>query len=109
MSNFGVMASRNVQFKLNSGKYNREAFMALFEKMKDPIYLKSKLHNEVKQAGRIDLDCFKQGNTSERIFYYTRDKTIFLGDIFMHDEYERFIANGRLLVSELEKERFTEL
>jgi hypothetical protein len=104
-----IFVSRRVQDKLASGRYDRSIFMELFARMKDPVYLKSKLHNQVKQAGRIDLDCFKQGNSSERIFFFVKGKALYIGDIFMHDEYERFIANGRLIKAELEQEQFETL
>ena len=63
--------------------------------------MQNKLHNEIKKKGRIDLDCYKAGSTSERIFYYTEGKSVYICDIFLHDEYERLIEDGELL-----KEKF---
>jgi hypothetical protein len=68
------------------------------------LHLQSKLHNEIKKSGKIDLDCYKAGSTSERIFYYTEGKNIYICDIFMHDEYERQIQDGELSKARFKKD-----
>jgi putative CRISPR-associated protein (TIGR02619 family) len=96
-----VYISPVVSKKLSSGDYNNVVFENLFKKFRDPLHLQSKLHNEIKKKGRIDLDCYKAGSTSERIFYYTEWKSVYICDIFLHDEYERLIEDCELL-----KEKF---
>ncbi|MBI4687429.1 MAG: putative CRISPR-associated protein [Nitrospirae bacterium] len=96
--------SPTVLKKLSSGEYNKGLFEGLFNKMKDPIHVQSKLHNEVKRKG-IDLDCYKPGATSERIFFFMEDKKIYICDIFLHDEYEKLLERGELLRDKFEKEK----
>lgn len=93
-----------VSKKLSSGGYNKDLFEGLFNKMKDPIHLQSKLHYEVKKKG-IELDCYKPGSTSERIFLFMEDKKIYICDIFLHDEYEKLLEKGELLRSKFEKDK----
>lgn len=97
-----------VKKKLDSGQYNRLSFEGYFDKMKDPIHLQSKLHPEVKQKGRVDLECYKPGNTNERIFFYSKGKGIYICDIFMHDEYERELNRGGLLREKYNNNDFLE-
>jgi putative CRISPR-associated protein (TIGR02619 family) len=105
-----VFYSSVVKRKISSGSYNREVFMGYFRKMRDPIHLQSKLHNEVKKEGRIDLECYKPGATNERIFFYTEGKNLYICDIFMHDEYERLLKEGGLLKKRfINKSQFKEL
>lgn len=98
-----VYISPVVSQKLLSGGYDRVVFENLFKKFRDPLHLQSKLHNEIKKSGKIDLDCYKAGSTSERIFYYTEGKSVYICDIFMHDEYERLIEDGELLKARFKK------
>ncbi|MFQ5456194.1 MAG: putative CRISPR-associated protein [Nitrospirota bacterium] len=100
-----IYISPKVKKKLSSGSsLNRDKFEALFKKMRDPVHLKDKLHPEIKRKGEIDLECYKQGATSERIFFYTREKGVYICDIDMHDEYERAIKRGeRLLIERFEQ------
>jgi hypothetical protein len=99
-----VFISPIVSKKLSSGGYDKELFENLFKKFKDPQHLQSKIHNEVKKKGKIDLDCYKAGDTGERIFYYTEGKSVYICDIFMHDEYERQIKDGELLKAGFKKD-----
>lgn len=100
-----VYISPEVSKKLSSGEYKRELFQDLFRKMRDPIHLQRKLHNEVKKKGKIDLDCYKPGSTSERILFYTDKKNVYVCEIFMHDEYERALEKGGLLRENFEKNK----
>ncbi|MBI5749388.1 MAG: putative CRISPR-associated protein [Nitrospinae bacterium] len=104
-----VYISTNVSKKLDSGKYDRNTFENLFKKMKDPIHLQAKLHNEVKEKDRIDLDCYKPGSTNERLFFYIEGKKVYICDIFMHDEYESILKEGELLREDFDKKSFTEI
>lgn len=54
-----VYLSETVSKKLSSGGYDRQAVDSLFQKMKDPVYLQSKLHPEVKKSESVDLECYK--------------------------------------------------
>lgn len=99
-----VYISPVVSKKLSSGAYDRDLFENLFKKFRDPLHLQSKIHNEIKKSERIDLDCYKAGSTSERIFYYTEGKRIYICDIFLHDEYERLIEDGELLKARFKKD-----
>lgn len=94
--------------KLDSGSYHRRTFEELFRKMKDPVHLDSKLHHEIKKRGKVDLDCYKAGSTSERIFFYVEDSTVKICDIFMHDEYDRALAKATLLKENFLQESFRE-
>lgn len=100
-----VYISQIVSKKLEFGSYDKQAFENLFKKMKDPIHLQSKIHPEIKKKGKIDLDCYKGGSTSERIFFYTEDKHVYICEIFMHDEYERTIEQGGLLLEKFENKK----
>ncbi len=105
-----VFISSIVQEKLKSEQYNEEVFENLFTKFKDPIHLQSKLHNEVKRKGKVDLDCYKPGSTNERIFFYAKGKNVYICDIFLHAEYERAIEQGGLLHDKYENKcQFTEV
>jgi putative CRISPR-associated protein (TIGR02619 family) len=88
--------SRQAEKKLVSGGYDRQTFERIFEKMTDPVHLISKLHNEVR-GKNVDLDCYKGGNTNERVFYYRIDRVVMICDVFMHDEYERVINKSTIL------------
>lgn len=88
--------SDQVEKKLSSGRYPDKKFRDIFEKMTDPVHLTNKLHNEIK-GKNVDLDCYKGGNTNERIFYYMQDRIIMICDIFMHDEYERELKKGKII------------
>lgn len=90
---YQIYISERVQKKLKSGQYDTSKFTSLFKKMRDPIHLASKRHPEIKEKGRIELECYKEGSTSERIFYYVDNKTVNICDIFMHEEYERALKN----------------
>lgn len=90
---YKIYISEMVQKKLESGRYDKNKFVNLFKKMRDPIHLDSKRHPEIKDKGRIELECYKEGSTSERIFYYIDNKAVKICDIFMHDEYERALEN----------------
>ncbi|MFZ5996181.1 MAG: putative CRISPR-associated protein [Nitrospirota bacterium] len=98
-----VYISPDVSKKLESGCYDKVVFENLFKKFRDPLHLQSKIHNEIKKSGKIDLDCYKAGSTSERIFYYTEGKSIYICNIFLHDEYERLIEDGELLKARFKK------
>lgn len=104
-----VYLSETVSAKLNSGRYDRQVFGGLFQKMKDPVHLQSKLHPEVKKPGSVDLECYKAGSTSERLFFYSMDKKIYVCEIFMHNEYERALSQGGLLREIYENDKFVEV
>lgn len=104
-----VYLSQAVTKKLETGSYNRKTFEALFRKMKDPVHLQSKLHSDIKKQGKVDLECYKAGDTSERIFFYTGERAVYICDIYMHDEYERAITQGGLLKEKYEKQDFKEI
>jgi|Deesub1362B_J571_1020462.scaffolds.fasta_scaffold00139_27 putative CRISPR-associated protein (TIGR02619 family) len=104
-----IFISEKVFKKLNSGEYDKNKFVSLFKKMKDPVHLKSKLHSEVKKKGKIDLECYKQGNTNERIFFYIENNSLYICDILMHDEYLRLINEGKLLKEEFPQRLFQKL
>ena len=91
---YKILLSDEVIKKLKSNKYDNKKFEKYFLKMKIPQHLKEKLH----KIKNIDLDCYKPGNVSERIFYYIDDKNkaVKICDIFMHDEYEDEIKKGSL-------------
>lgn len=88
--------SKTVQKKFQKDPYLKKVFYPLFDKMRDPQYRAAHLHNEV-QSDRVDLDCCKPGNVSERIFYFVEDDCIYICDIFLHDQYEWIINNHTLL------------
>ena len=92
---YKILLSSQVKKKLNSG-YDKKTFESLFKKMRDPVHLHDKAHYEVK-GSNVDCDCYKAGNTSERIFYYIEDEYVKICDIFMHDEYIREINKGAVL------------
>jgi len=94
---YRVYVSPAVFKKLNAGSYDQKLFFSLFQKMRDPIHLSSKLHPEIKKKGKIDLDCYKAGSTNERIFYYLKERKVYICDIFLHDEYQRSLEQGELL------------
>jgi len=102
-----VFISAGVNKKLASGAFDRTLFEELFNKMRDPVHLQSKLHNEVKKKGRIDLDCYKVSAGNERIFFFSEKNKIYICDIYMHDEYEKILATGTLLRADFEKENKT--
>ena len=104
-----VLLSERVYKKLHSSGYNRDRFESLFRKMKDPVHLRSKLHNEVKRKGKIELDCYKPGATGERVFFYVKDNNVYICEVFMHDEYERAINEGELLEENFPPDRFRSL
>lgn len=104
-----VYISPEVSKKLKSGEYDHNVFENLFKKMKDPIHLQAKLHNEVKKKDRIDLECYKAGSTNERIFFYSEGKKVYICNVFMHDEYERVIQEGRLLKADFDNKSFKEI
>ena len=96
---YKILLSDEVIKKLRSGQYDSKIFEKYFLKMRNPLYLRAKLHNEIRKNNKnIDLDCCKPGNVSERIFYYIDDKNkaVKICDIFMHDEYEDEIKKGSL-------------
>ena len=93
---YKVVWSQEVYRKKQSGRYDWGKLSSIFEKMKNPIHLNSKLHNEVK-GKNIDCNCYKGGNTSERVFYYIEDKIIKVCDIYLHDEYEEVLKTGKVL------------
>ncbi|MCL0062754.1 putative CRISPR-associated protein [Peptococcaceae bacterium] len=96
---YSILVSDEVIKKLCSGQYDSKTFEKYFLKMRNPLYLRAKLHNEIRKNNKnIDLDCCKPGNVSERIFYYMDDenKTVKICDIFMHDEYENEIKKGSM-------------
>lgn len=99
-----VYISDTVSKKLASGGYDKVVFENLFKKFRDPLHLQSKIHNEIRKNGNIDLNCYKAGSTSERIFYYTEGNSVYICDIFMHDEYERQIEEGKLLKARFKKD-----
>lgn len=103
-----VYLSATVLDKMGSGHYDSQTFESLFRKMKDPVHLQSKLHPEIKRQGQVDLECYKAGSTSERIFFYSMEKKIYVCEIFMHDEYERVLSQGGLLRAKYENKGFTE-
>jgi len=91
-----VELSKTVRKKLDKNPSWKSRFEQLFTKMRDPLYRKAHLHNEV-QSDRVDLDCLKPGNVNERIFFFVEGETVFVCDIFMHDDYEKAINEGALL------------
>ncbi len=93
---YRVELSRQVRKKLQSGKYDVSTFRSIFSRMEDPVHLKSKLHNEV-QGKNVDCDCYKGGNTGERVFYFLEGNTVKICDIFMHDEYDHILQKGNVL------------
>lgn len=90
--------SKTVQKKFQKVPYLKKVFYPLFDKLRDPQFRKAHLHNEV-QSKRVDLDCCKPGNVSERIFYFVEDDCVYICDIFQHDDYEWIINNHTLLKS----------
>lgn len=94
--------------KLGSCAYDRKTFESIFKKMRDPVHLAGKLHPEVKAKGRIDLECYKAGATSERLFYYIEGKNVRICDIYMHDEYDRLVSDGSLLREKFKNLKFEE-
>jgi len=93
---YRVELSRQVHKKLQSGRYDASTFRTIFSKMEDPVHLKSKLHNEI-QGKNVDCDCYKGGDTGERIFYYIDGQIVKICDIFYHDEYMRILNQGSVL------------
>ena len=91
-----VKLSKPVRKKLKKNPSWENKFAPLFEKMRDPLYRKAHLHNEV-QSDRVDLDCLKPGDVNERIFFFVEGETVYICDIFMHDEYEKVVNEGTLL------------
>lgn len=99
-----VYISPLVSKKIQSNLYDKKTFENIFRKMQDPVYLGSKLHSEIKKKGKIDLECYKAGSTNERVFFYAKNRSIYICDILMHDEYERILKQGEMLRANFEQE-----
>mgnify|MGYP001945799929 CR=1 FL=1 len=93
-----IELSKTVRKKLQQFPTWKNKFESLFEKMRNPLYRQAHIHNEV-QSSRVDLDCFKQGNVAERIFYFVEGEKVYICDIFLHDEYDRELNTGNLMKS----------
>lgn len=92
------LSSRSVKTYEKLDSTQRERIDNHLAKLRDPELRTQNLHSRF-EGREIDCACYKQPNTTERIFYYVAGQAdVFVCEIFTdHESYERFIEKNSIL------------
>jgi CRISPR-associated Csx14 family protein len=81
---------------LREDRFHAERFSRCFEKMKNPLLLKAKIHGSGFTRGSLSFHFFKRGETAERPFYHTEPEDVY---------YFPNVPVEKVIISALEIER----